>query len=183
MGSESTASEAVTVFRWLALEGPSRRFALSIEERELARLEWERPSGSLAVASSGRETWTLKRLGFLQPSVTVRPRGAPTDLARLQTQGTHHRISLANGQRFEFRRAGLLVPAWELRSMDGRRLVHIEPVRDGRRLIGAGVEVDARFANEPALLLLLVLTFYFLVMAWAEDELISAWTDHAEGRW
>ena len=46
----------------------------------------------------------------------------------------------------------------------------MEPVRQGRRLEGGAVICTPQGAKLPELLLLVVASWYFIVLAWFEDE-------------
>jgi hypothetical protein len=156
--------------RWLRGPGPETAFTLSSGDANVATLRWTEGARSLATAETADAQWTLKRGGFLNPHITARRAGSPADLARLSVHLSYHRIELAGGPGYRFRRAGLLVPAWTITTDDGVEVAHIEPVREGRTLVGGAVLVPAAAADRPELLLLVVLGWYFIVLAWFEDE-------------
>lgn len=168
--------------RWLRVSPTTSEFQLLSGDVILGSLLWAKSQGSLAIAQTSDRQWTVKRVGFLHPHVTARRRGEPKDVARLAGHLGHHRIELAGGRTYDLKRAGLLVPAWQLVSEDGTEIVHIEPVRDGRRLDGGTVQVAAEGQALAELPLLLLLSWYFIVLAWSEDEAVSEWTDHVEGQ-
>jgi hypothetical protein len=168
--------------RWLRTTPSVLEFHLLSSDATLASLAGSKPHGSLALAETRESQWTIKRIGFLHPHVTVRRTGESKDLARLSNHMSHHRIELAGGATYDLKRAGLLVPAWQLFSKTGEELLHIEPVREGRRLDGGTAQVAAAARTLAELPLLLVLTWYFIVLAWSEDEAVSEWTDHVESR-
>lgn len=145
-------------------------FSLSSDTKAVARLRWQQARGSLASAESADGTWTLKRGGFLNPHVIVRRAGTPGEAARLTVHLNYHRIQVAGGASFRFHRAGVLVPAWKVTTEDGREVLHIEPVREGRKLEGGAVLPASDALDRPELLLLTVLAWYFIVLAWFEDE-------------
>ncbi len=147
----------------------------------LAAVQWAKGEGSLARADAAGVHWTLKRAGFLDPSVSVRVEGTPNPVAVLRGQGLHHTIRTRQGT-YRFGRSGLLVPAWEVGGSNGGWALHLEPVRTGRRLEGAILEVGSSPVESGELTLLAALAWYFIVLAWFEDEAIGEWTDHFEGR-
>lgn len=167
--------------RWLRPDPASLEFQLLSGSTRLGTLAWSKPHGSLAVARVAEREFSIKRVGFLNPHVTVRAPGDTKDLARLSGHLGHHRIELVGGSSYDLRRAGLLVPAWQLSAADGTEQLHLEPVREGHRLDGGTIQVSAPARDRPELPLLLVLTWYFIVLSWREDEAVSEWTDHAEG--
>jgi hypothetical protein len=138
----------------------------------VATLEWVQRGGSLATLRSSSGEWTLKRGGFLNPHVTVRS-GEKT-LARLSVHLNYHAIEVAGGRTYRFHRAGVLVPAWKVTSPRGEELLHLEPVREGRQLTAGAVIVAPAAADLADLLLLVSLAWYFIVLAWFEDETVEA---------
>jgi hypothetical protein len=159
-----------SVLRWLRTADKPFEFTLSSGDRILSVLRWEKSVGSLATAETSDARWTLKRVGFLNPHLTLRGPGADADIARLTVHAAHHRIEFASGLSYRFHRAGLLVPAWLITTDRGAELVHIEPVREGRKLSGGAVLVNAAAQTQDELATLLVLSWYFIVLAWFEDE-------------
>ena len=79
--------------------GP-RTYELRREDETLARLEWQSACGSLALGECALGCWTFKRMGFFHPYVTVRPAGAPGDLATLRTERRATRLEFADGRSF-----------------------------------------------------------------------------------
>jgi hypothetical protein len=77
------------------------------------------------------------------------------------------------GRSYRFHRVGFLVPAWQVTSRDGKEVLHVEPVREGRHLRGGAVVVAPEATDLPELLLLSVLSWYFIVLAWFEDEAVE----------
>jgi hypothetical protein len=57
-----------------------RAYELRSETAVFATLEWQSALGSLAQARTHDATWTLKRIGFFRPSVSVRVPDSETDL-------------------------------------------------------------------------------------------------------
>ncbi len=159
-----------SALRWLRTGETPMDFELRSGPSRIARLRWSGPGGSLATAESAAGTWTLKRGGFLNPHVTVRGAAGPEPLARLSVHLSYHRIEIAAGPAYRFHRAGVLVPAWEITTDDRREILHIEPVREGRRLAAGAALAPAGAQSLPELLLLVVLSWYFIVLAWFEDE-------------
>ncbi|HTW40220.1 MAG TPA: hypothetical protein VMF04_05125 [Thermoplasmata archaeon] len=159
-----------TSLRWLRTSEEPLEFDLLAGDQGVARLAWSGPSGSLATARTANAAWTLKRVGFLNPRVTVRADGTPADAARLSVHFNYHRIEVAGGSTYRFHRAGVLVPAWKVTTEGGRELLHIEPVREGRKLMGGAVIAPADATGVPDLPILLAVSWYFIVLAWFEDE-------------
>jgi len=105
--------------------------------------------------------------------VTVRAEGSTVDLARLSVHLNYHRIEIRGGPAYRFHRAGVLVPAWKVTEESGREVLHVEPVREGRKL-EAGAVIAPTFAPAlPGFPLLILLSWYFITLAWFEDEALA----------
>jgi len=167
------ASVDPTAMRWIRPAADQHVYELRAGDVLLARLAWDGRAGSLAHASLAGGDCTVKRGGFLQPHVTFRD-ASGRDQARLTMHLAHGTIVLAGGRTFLFRRAGLLVPAWQISEPSGRLLVHIEPVADRARLQGGIVQVEPNFVSDVALPWIVVMGWYFIHLAWFEDEALRA---------
>jgi hypothetical protein len=159
-----------SALRWLLANREPPVFELSSGDTAVARLTWARPGGSLVSLATSGGAWTFKRIGFLHPRITARVEKAASDLAQVSLHLNHHRIELMRGTSYRFHRAGLLVPAWVLTTDSGVELLHVEPVREGRRLEGGAVLTSPVGRALPDLPLLIGLTWYLIVLSWFEDE-------------
>lgn len=159
--------------RWLRQNDRPLEFDLSAGDQTVGTLVWDGPTGSRATFRTATSSWTLKRVGFLNPHITARVPGSPSDAARLSVHLNYHQIEVAGGGRFHFHRAGVLVPAWKVELDTGGELLHIEPVREGRELAAGAVIASAAAPKLPAFALLVGLSWYFIALAWFEDEAIA----------
>jgi hypothetical protein len=170
MALSALSSVDRSALRWQRTNDAPMEFTLSSGDAPVARLRWNQAGGSLASADLATGQWTLKRGGFLNPHITVRRSGGGETLARLTAHLSHHQIELPGGPSYRFHRAGVLVPAWKVSAGDGSEVLHIEPVRDARRLEGGAVIVAPGATGLAELLLLVVLSWHFIALAWFEDE-------------
>jgi len=69
---------------WLQPKTLDRYYELKARQQLLARLTFRSSLGTLATAETADGEWTFKRVGFLNPRVTVRVAGIDTDLAIYQ---------------------------------------------------------------------------------------------------
>lgn len=157
-----------STLRWIRARDHPDAFSLLAGETPVATVEWQQRGGSLATAHSSSGDWSLKRGGFLNPHITVR--SGEVDLARFSVHLNFHQIDVLGGRSYRFHRVGFLVPAWQVSSRDGKEVLHVEPVREGRHLRAGAVVVAPEATDLPELLLLSVLSWYFIVLAWFEDE-------------
>lgn len=162
-----------SALRWTRTSREPAVYELRAGERGLGSLRWTHAVGSLAVAESAAGRWTLKRGGFLNPHISVRG-GDGAAVARLDVHLRQGLLRTPAGASYLLRRAGLLVPAWQVTDLAGHLLAHIEPVRAGGHLEGGSVEVAEPGRSLPDLPLLLVTAWHFIVLAWFEDEALAA---------
>ncbi|MGP8077513.1 MAG: hypothetical protein ACLQD8_01560 [Thermoplasmata archaeon] len=162
-----------STLRWLRTGESTPEYTLLAGESAVAVLKWARPRGARATAETAQGTWTLGRGGFLVPHLTVRRAEREAPIARLTNRLGHHEIEVGGGGSYRLQRAGLLLPAWALWDEQGREQIHIEAVAEARRLEGGAV-IASGTAPAPELLLLVVLSWYLIVLLWIEDEAVEA---------
>ena len=162
-----------TALRWNRTGETPTAFTLRAGDQEVATLTWEAAGGSTATARTEGATWTLSRAGFLAPTVVVRLADAPEPVARLSAHLARHEILITGTRPFRLRHVSHLVPAWRLTTDRGEEVLYVEPVPQHRALQGGAVTVSSDVGG-PATLLLIVLTWYFVVVSWFEDEAIEA---------
>jgi len=183
----SLSSVDPTALRWLRTAETPAEFTLSAGGAAVAVVRWAKASGSIASAETAESHWTFQRVGFLTNHLTLRTEGAPTDGARITLHvGIHrgenyHGIEFTGGARYRFHRAGVQVPAWQVTSESATELVHIEPVREGRKLLGAAVLVSPEGRASPDLAALLAFCWYFIVLVWYEDETLLPFEEAMSG--
>jgi hypothetical protein len=146
-----------SAFRWLRTQERPLEFDLLAEDRLLASLRWKTGDGGVTTARTN-------------PRVTARKPGSETDEARISVHLNYHRIEVTGGTSFRFHRAGVLIPAWQVTTEAGQELLHVEPVREGRKLAGGAVVAAPASIAMPEFPLLILLSWYFIVLAWFEDE-------------
>ncbi len=159
--------------RWSALPG-ERSYELRAGDDRIGELRWATRFGSLAEGDFGDRHLSLKRSGFLAPQVVIRDRASGAEVARLHAHTTHSRLEIVGGGVYELRRAGLLVPAWKLTTVDRAPVLNLEPVEERGRLEGGLVVVEPPYRSAPELPVLLAANWYFIVLAWFEEVAVLA---------
>ncbi len=159
--------------RWTRT-GEGHTYRLVSGSEAVASLHWQKSVGSLATAETAEGRWTLKRGGFMSPTVSVRDAEHGQDLAILHVHWNVSTLTARGGAVFRWTRIGFWVPAWQVTDQAGAELVHFEPVRKDSHLEGGLALVAPRGRTIPELLLLLVLGWYFIVLAWIEDQAVAA---------
>lgn len=168
------ASADASALRWLRVVESPLAFELASDDRPVARLAADPRSGTLATLTTTDRRWTINRVGFLHARVAVRAAAGAEELGQVTLHLDYHRIALTRGAIYRLHRAdprtGVRVPAWKLTTDAGEEVLHIEPVREGRKLEGGAVLTGERFTQLPELALLIGLAWYVIVHTWFEDE-------------
>lgn len=161
--------------RWLRTAEAPPSFDMRDGDSIVAQLAFRHHGGSRADVSTASESWSLKRVGFVHPQVSIRRTGSPpSEDAHLTV---HWRRSLLErpGAPPEFLvRAGVAIPAWEGRTPEGTLLYHVEPVAEDRKLVGGLAILTDSGRAAPRLLESLTVAWYYLVLGWFEEELAAA---------
>ena len=163
-----------SALRWTRIGEGGRAFELRSGDVPVARLLFPHATGSLAHATLAGRTLTLKRGGFLAPHVTVRSEPDGATVARLAVHLNGSVLDVGRDRTYRLHRSGLLVPAWKVTDLAGTTLVDLEPVAEGRHLAGAVATTSPLAREAPELGVLLVVVWYFVVLAWFEDEAVAA---------
>ncbi|MEM0128820.1 MAG: hypothetical protein QXG65_01455 [Thermoplasmata archaeon] len=178
-------AEELRALRWMRIPEARHTFLLTSETGAHARLAWDRGGHRQAQLWTVEGEYALVRRGFLRPRVTMYRTGENAPRGELAaSHDGEGGVSISVGEEGGWRlaRAGRAVPAWTLTRKDGAEAAHIEPVREGATLDGAIIAVPAGAMEPGAAAYVLALAWYFIALAWAEDEIVAEWVDHAEGQ-
>ncbi len=167
------ASVDRTALRWLRTAESPAGFSLLSGDATVASLAWNARGGSLATAATADGAWTFKRAGFLAPTITVRLRDQPQPLAKVTAHLRSHEIRLREGPSYRLQHVSHILPSWKLVSERDEEVLHIEPAAEHGSLRGGAVVVSSQ-SDSSETLLLIALCWYFIVLAWFEDELVEA---------
>jgi hypothetical protein len=159
--------------RWTR-SGEPHSYQLKSGSDPVATLHWERPVETLATAEAEGAIWTLKRTGFLAPTVVIHDRATEKDVAVLHIHLNSSVLQVGGGPTYRWVRTGFWIPAWEFQALGGTELVDFEPVREETRLEGGLIGVSSAGRADPNLLLMLVAGWYFIVQSWIEDDAVAA---------
>jgi hypothetical protein len=142
----------------------SRSYELRAGDSLLATLHFVKMLGSLAEATIQGSQWTFKRSGFLSPKVTARVAGSEADIALYEPNwsSTKGLFRLAGGEVLDFRAANFWGSEWSLSSSRGDMLLRYHT--KGMLHAGAELEVSPAARERPDLALMLLLTWYVLVL-------------------
>jgi hypothetical protein len=155
---------------WIQPKALVRCFELRSEDKVVATLAWETSCGSLARARASVGSWTCKRVGFLNPRVTVRESGSEVNLAtfwpRWLGDGT---LEFAYGRSFRWQSTNFWGTDWMFADFDGTPLVRFLQGSRERRLSNllkteALVDIQPQARDLPELALLVLLGWYLAIL-------------------
>ena len=139
-----------------------------------AKVTWGKGWGSLATAESADGRWTLKRVGFLRPKVTVRTEGSQSEMAVVAMDfGGGGKIAFTDARAYTFRRVGFWHPVLVLEDSAGRKVFTITHSTGlGRRVATFTLDEEAARSDWRTSLLAMVV-WYIGVLVSEYDESVS----------
>jgi hypothetical protein len=157
---------------WRHPDLAKRRFRLTVDGRDLVFLEFEKMFGSLAVATIGENTYTLKRQGFLRPQATLRRQGDDQDLAVLHVSfGGAARVE-SGRQQYQLITKSFWQSKWAIQETDGRELYVAD--HHGFSAYEAELTFSERAWQVQDLLPLVLLPWYSAVLMNDETAMAAA---------
>lgn len=167
---ESLAEHLEHPLYWVQPKTLSRNYELRNEVGTLATLTFETAYGSLATARTSSGAWSLKRVGFFKPEVTVRDVGANTNIAvyRPRWTGAEGDLELRD-RHYTFKTSNFWATQFEIRDRADRLLISY---RSGakKRSFGdllktqAEVNVASPQADAHTIELLILVGWYIIVL-------------------
>ena len=155
---------------WLQPKTLEHYFELQAGPAQLATLAFHSAWGTLATAETADGTWTFKRVGFLNPRVTVRVAGSPDNLAVYQPKfwgdGT---VTFADGVAFRWQPTNFWATEWAFTLAGDATLVRFKSGAEKTRLSDifktqALVEVEPDEWIQPFVPLLVTLGMYLIIL-------------------
>jgi len=131
---ESLVKHLTEELYWVQPRAMQRSYELQANDLVVATLVFETAFGSLATARADGDAWSLKRMGFFRPHVTVRVAGAEDDLAiyRPRWTGTEGELSFSGGPTFTWTIANFWATRYEVKDSVGQTLLEYKSGgRDG----------------------------------------------------
>jgi hypothetical protein len=167
---------------WIQPKTFERYYELRVGEQELvASLTFEKTFGTLATATTKEQEWTFKRVGFLNPRVTIRNADSETDLAVFypKTFGNSSLI-FSDGRVVEWTSVNFWQTRWGFIDSQGNSLVQFNPGTENDKFSDlfktqATVEISS-FHQPPGILPLLVLFGWYLIIMHQEETATIAST-------
>ena len=155
---------------WLQPKTLERHFELQAGPAQLATLTFHSAWGTLATADTADGVWTFKRVGFLNPQVTVRVAGSPDNLAVYQPKfwgdGT---VTFAGGVAFRWQPINFWATEWAFGGEGDTPLIRFKPGAEKHRLSDmfktqAIVEMEPDESIRPFVPLLVALGMYLIIL-------------------
>jgi len=149
---------------WRQPHASKRQFELVAGDERIATLEFRSMFGSLAIAESADGVWTFKRVGFFQPSVTIRTAASEAEIAvfRNRTWSAGGTLELPDGRRYPAN-TNFWMSTYEFKNENSEMLVRFTRIR-GVLHRAATVEIGSAGATEAELPWLVALGWYLAVM-------------------
>jgi hypothetical protein len=114
---------------WLEKSAFKQNFELHSElDSLLASLTFKKLSGTLAEAESAEGSWTFKRVGFLNPKVTIRTQQKEEDIAIFHPKSFSKSIlEFSNKKVFYWHHTNFWSTQWAFTDESGKELVSFKP--------------------------------------------------------
>ena len=161
---------------WVQPRATRRNFILRSGKRIFGQLDFRSAFDSLADAISANEAWTLKRVGFFSPHVTVRRAGSKIDLASCHPNwtGTESKLQFSSGEVYLWKVANFWATRYSLSNGDGIELVTYRSGSDEKKINNLFKnQAQAHIALEAwqvVELPLIVLLGWYLVLMQQDDS-------------
>ena len=168
---ERLPSTKSTTFEWAKA---GRVSTLTSDGRVYAKVTWASNWGSLATGESGDGRWTLKRVGFLRPRITVRIEGSQTDLAvvTMDWNGGGN-VAFSDASAFSFKRVGFWHPELVLADSVGSKIFTMKP-SSGVGRMGATLDLENEAVRSSWRTSLLAIVGWYLSVLVAEYDQSAA---------
>ena len=155
---------------WIQPRTFDRHFELRAEGERLGALVFRSSTGTLARAETGAGCWTFKRVGFLNPRVSLRVAEEEDDLGEFQPKlWGGGLLTLRDGATFGWSSSNFWMTSWTFRDAGGHALVEFSPGVANQRLRDAlknqaSVSIEPAAIGESHLPLLVTFGMYLLVL-------------------
>jgi hypothetical protein len=158
---------------WIELRSIKHELELRSADELYGTLRWKKAFGSLASAISGDGEWTFKRVGFLNPRVTVRQPGSDMDIAIFKPGWTGSgTLEFSNGRRFQWEHKDFWRLEWTFKEA-GQELLRFKSKSSSLKM-KVRVDISPSAKDLAEVSLLASLGMYLLVLMRDEAVAVSA---------
>jgi hypothetical protein len=160
---KSVRKIAPATLQWIQLRVIKHEFDLRYEDELCGTLRWEKAFGSLASATSDDGQWTFKRVGFLNPRVTIRQPGSDMDIGAFKPGWTSSGVlEFPSGRKFQWEHKDFWRLEWTFQE-GGQELLRFKS-RAGSFKMKVRVDLAPSVRNVSEASLLVLLGMYLLVL-------------------
>lgn len=150
--------------RWTQPNPFARVYHLQDGEQILSSLQWQKPWGSLALASSPAGEWTFRRDGLWRARIEIHAAGSGADVGIFrQGFGGSGTLEMADGRLFHFAASNAWHREWDWLDADHERLMRFR-ARQGLRTAESQLTIEPAGRDHPDLPLLSALGWYLLLL-------------------
>jgi hypothetical protein len=172
---QSIRKIAPATLHWVQLRGIRHQFELRSEDELCGTLRWEKAFGSLASSTSDDGQWTFKRVGFLNPRVTVRQPGSDLDIAIFKPGWNGSGVlEFPDGRRFQWEHKDFWRLEWIFEEA-GQELCRFKSKVSSLKM-KVRVDLSPSVKNLPEASLVASLGMYLLVLMRDDSAAASAST-------
>ena len=116
-----------TTVEWLQPKASERVFELRTDEALVGSLRFRSNLGTLADAQTAQGAWTCKRIGFLNPRITIRVEGSDADLAIFKPDLWGHGIvTFKDGASYTWKPGSFWQTKWLFADSAGQELLEFK---------------------------------------------------------
>ena len=155
---------------WIQPKTLERLYELRSGDAVLGWLSFRSAFGTLAIAESADGQWSFKRVGFLNPRVTVRVVNRDEDMAIYQPNIWGDGVlSVGDGRTFAWKPVNFWATEWAFTDREGRLVLKFKPGRQHEKLSDifktqATVEIHSVVTSLDLLPVLLPLGLYLIIL-------------------
>jgi hypothetical protein len=168
------ATKAGDELAWRQPQNNVRNFELLRGEEAFGTLEFRSLWGTLAVASNPIQDWSFKRLGFLNPHITIRHPNADSDYALFFPKVFGGGIlQLLDGRPFNWEPTNFWRTRWHFTDKSAAPIMSFDLGNEERKLtdflkLQAAVKVESSRITNQEFSIMVNLGFYLMVLYQAD---------------
>ncbi len=163
---------------WIQPRAGARFYELRANDATMGTLGFRSAWGTLATAEFGDTAWTFKRIGFLNPRVTIRDRGSDKELAVYQPKMWGDGVvQFRDGASFDWKPVNFWRTAWAFADPKNRITVQLTPGIEHQPFWDmfknqVTVQIDSQSVADDHLPVLLPLALYLFILQ--QDDAAAA---------
>jgi hypothetical protein len=135
-------------------------------DESVGNLVWKNSWGSLATGESADGRWTLKRLGFVRPKITIRKAGSDSNVGVVSmNSGVEGTLHLAGGELYRFNLSDDLITVID---SQGRKVMMLKRSPSKKKNEEASLEITTGASEH--LSLLAIIGWYLVLLVSHYDD-------------